>query len=54
MHSWGALAGLWIGLSFDGTLRPFAATIAIVTGLLALSAHTLVRHYTAGAANHGG
>ena len=45
MHGWGALVGLWIGLSFDGTLLPFSLTIAAVTCLLALSAHTLVRRY---------
>ncbi|MEZ5661857.1 MAG: hypothetical protein R3E83_26165 [Burkholderiaceae bacterium] len=45
MHVWGALVGLWIGASYDGTMRPFAFTVATLTGLLALSAHTLVRRH---------
>ncbi|MEZ5651812.1 MAG: multidrug effflux MFS transporter [Burkholderiaceae bacterium] len=45
MHVWGALIGMWIGISYDGTLAPLTYTIAALTALLALVAHTLVRRF---------
>lgn len=45
MHVLGALIGLWVGWSYDGTMVPLAATICATTALLTLSAFTLARRH---------
>ena len=37
--------GLWLGRALDGTVRPWAAGMALAAGLTVLVAHTLVRRH---------